>query len=60
MPYITNSPFNPLIQASFAAAEVVEARLVPLQNALQVAPAGAVIARLAAPRSQEDSGKLLQ
>ena len=48
------------MQEGIAAAEVVEARLVPLQNALQVAPAGAVIARLAAPRSQEDSGKLLQ
>ena len=48
-----------MLQESIAAAEVVEARLLPLEDALEVAPAGAVLARLAAARSKEDPGKLV-
>ena len=57
MPYITIL-IEPFLQEILTAAEVVEARLVPLQDALEVASAGAVLARLAAARSQEDSGNL--
>ena len=50
--------FQPLFQGCIAAAEIVAARFLPpsLQDALEVASAGAIVARHAAARSQEDSG----